>query len=152
MILAIDPGASGALVVLADNGDYHAHLLTPIIKVGASTRINGAAVAAFVSQYKLRHCYIERVAAMPGQGVSSTFAFGLCAGMVEGVVLAREIPLTLVTPQSWKKHFKLTGQEKDASRSRAVQLFPSLRVLDLKAKGQAVADALFIGLYGLALK
>ena len=88
---------------------------------------------------------------MPGQGVSSTFTFGHSAGVVEGVVAGAGIPLTLISPQSWKKHAGLIGKDKDAARSRAIQLFPSLRILDLKGKGQAIADALLISRLGLCL-
>lgn len=59
------------------------------------------------------------------------------------------IPLTLVTPQAWKRGAGLIGKDKDAARSRAVQLYPGLRVLDFKGKGGAVADAILIGLHGL---
>ena len=152
MIIAIDPGLSGSIIIMARNGNYIDHLLMPVIQVGAGKRVNGAAVHAFIRDWIEdipAHCFIESVNAMPGQGVSSMFRFGHSAGLVEGVVTGLGIPLTLVTPQTWKKHAGLIGQDKDASRSRAVQLFPGLRVLDQKAKGQAVADALLIGRYGL---
>jgi len=152
MIIGIDPGCSGAIVVMTAGGNYVAHLNMPTIKVGTKSRVNGAAVAAFVRETVGEfscHAYLEQVGAMPGQGVSSMFTFGHAAGLVEGVITGMGIPLTLVTPQAWKKHAGLIGSDKDAARSRAVQLFPELRVLDQKAKGQAVADALLIGRYGL---
>lgn len=154
MIIGIDPGASGAVVILSEAGNYVAHLDMPTIKIGTKSRVNGAAVAAFVRQHVgefTAHAYLEQVGAMPGQGVSSMFAFGHAAGLVEGVITGSGIPLTLVTPQAWKKHAGLIGTDKDAARSRAIQLFPGLRVLDLKAKGQAVADALLIARYGISL-
>lgn len=157
MIIGIDPGASGAIVALRDDGDYVTHLPMPTIKVGAKSRVNGAAVAAFLSTLKADrpwerfHCYLEQVGAMPGQGVSSMFTFGHAAGLVEGVVTGLGIPLTLVTPQAWKKTAGLIGSDKDAARSRAIQLFPGLRILDQKAKGQAVADAILIARHGISL-
>lgn len=155
-IAAIDPGCTGAIAILGDDGDYLDHLVMPIIKVGSSSRVNGAAVAAFLSQHNPSHAYVEKVQAMPGggkrkMGATSAFTFGHAAGLVEGVITGAGIPMTLVSPPAWKKHAGLIGTDKDVARSRAVQIFPGLRVLDTKAKGQAVADALLIGLYGLSL-
>ena len=155
-IAAIDPGSTGALVVMTDDGSYIDHLIMPTIKIGTKSRVNGAAVAAWLREHGPIHAYLEKVGAMPGggqrtMGASSAFTFGHAAGLVEGIITGAGIPLTLVSPQSWKKHAGLIGSDKDAARSRAVQLFPGLRVLDLKAKGQAVADALLIGRFGLSL-
>lgn len=151
MIIGIDPGCSGAIVMLRNNGSHVAHLNMPTIKVGTKTRVNGAAIAAFFREHSYRepyHAHLEQVGAMPGQGVSSMFTFGHAAGVVEGLLQGLGIPYTLVTPQAWKKRAGLIGQDKDAARSRAIQLYPDLRVLDLKGKGQAVADALLIARFG----
>ena len=153
MILAIDPGSTGCLVILGPDGSYASHLHMPTIKVGKKNRVNGAAIIGWLSPlaFNIEHAYLEKVQAMPGQGVSSMFTFGHAAGLVEGVVTGAGIPLTLVTPQAWKKHAGLIGTEKDAARSRAVQLYPGIRDLDFKGKGQALADALLIGRYGLQI-
>lgn len=151
MIIGIDPGCSGAIVMMQNDGRYIAHLNMPTIKVGTKSRVNGAAIAAFFRENKYRehsHAYLEQVGAMPGQGVSSMFTFGHAAGVVEGLLQGLGIPYTLVTPQAWKKRAGLIGQDKDAARSRAIQLYPDLRVLDLKGKGQAVADAILIAKFG----
>lgn len=153
IVLGVDPGGSGALAAMLENGTMLEYLIMPTIKVGTKTRVNGAAIAAFIrrliDEHRFAHCYLEQVGAMPKQGVSSTFTFGHAAGLVEGVITGAGIPLTLVTPQAWKKQAGLIGQDKDAARSRAIQLYPDLRVLDLKAKGQAVADAILIARYGI---
>ncbi|HLV16023.1 MAG TPA: crossover junction endodeoxyribonuclease RuvC [Pseudomonas sp.] len=155
IVLGIDPGIGGALAALRDDGGYITHLPMPTIKVGSKSRVNGAAVAAFcralLENHGQVHAFLEQVGSMPGQGVSSMFTFGHAAGLVEGVIAGAGIPLTLVTPQAWKKAAGLIGQDKDAARSRAVQLYPGLRVLDQKAKGQALADALLIARHGLSL-
>lgn len=158
LVLGIDPGVTGALVLLdRDTGACVDHCLMPTLKVGSSTRLNGAALAAWLQKYPdIGHAYLEKVQAMPGSGTrkmgaTGAFTFGHAAGYVEGVVSGAGIPLTLVTPQSWKKQAGLIGQDKDAARSRAIQLYPQLRVLDTKAKGQAVADALLIALTGCQL-
>lgn len=154
MKIGIDPGCSGAIVVLNQDNSVSSHLSMPTIKVGTKSRVNGAAIAAFLREaMRLGNChaYLEQVGAMPGQGVSSMFTFGHAAGVVEGIVQGLGIPYTLVTPQAWKKRAGLIGQDKDAARSRAIQLYPELRVLDLKAKGQAVADAILIAKVGSAV-
>jgi crossover junction endodeoxyribonuclease RuvC len=85
---------------------------------------------------------------MPGNGVASMFSFGHSAGVIQGVLGAFKIPVIMVTPQTWKKRAGLLGQNKDASRTKAIQMWPSWRDLDKKGAGQAYADAAFIALYG----
>ncbi|CZU17234.1 crossover junction endodeoxyribonuclease RuvC [Enterobacter hormaechei] len=151
-VLGIDPGCSGALVLVTEQGGYIDHLPMPTIKVGTKSRVNGAAVAAWVRQYGITHAYLEQVGAMPGQGTASMFTFGHAAGVAEGILQGLNIPYTLVTPQAWKKSVGLIGSDKDAARSRAIQLYPELRALDAKAKGQAIADALLIARFGIGVK
>ncbi|HBB6759241.1 TPA: crossover junction endodeoxyribonuclease RuvC [Citrobacter amalonaticus] len=151
-VLGIDPGCSGALVLITEQGGYIDHLAMPTIKVGTKSRVNGAAVAAWVRQYGITHAYLEQVGAMPGQGTASMFTFGHAAGVAEGILQGLNIPYTLVTPQAWKKSAGLIGSDKDAARSRAIQLYPGLRALDAKAKGQAIADALLIARHGIGIK
>lgn len=151
-VLGIDPGCSGALVLITEQGGYINHLAMPTIKVGTKSRVNGAAVAAWVRQYVITHAYLEQVGAMPGQGTASMFTFGHAAGVAEGILQGLNIPYTLVTPQAWKKSAGLIGSDKDAARSRAIQLYPGLRALDAKAKGQAIADALLIARHGIGIK
>lgn len=151
-ILGIDPGCSGALVIVTEQGGYIDHLPMPTIKVGTKSRVNGAAVSAWLRQYGITHAYLEQVGAMPGQGTASMFTFGHAAGVAEGILQGLNIPYTLVTPQAWKKSAGLIGSDKDAARSRAIQLYPELRALDAKAKGQAIADALLIARFGIGVK
>lgn len=150
MIIAIDPGASGACVALDDEGQIVGHIPMPTYKAGKTTHVNAAALAGWIHSHRdASKVFVERVGAMPGQGVSSMFAFGHSAGVVEGVVGALGIPLVLVTPQAWKKAHGLIGKDKDEARTRAAQLYPWERTFDLKGKGQALADAVLIGLWGL---
>lgn len=153
MLIGIDPGCSGALVVLAPDGSLMSSLLMPTFKVGKSSRVNGAALASFLKEFTKygahnAHAYLEAVHAMPKQGVTSVFTFGHAAGVVEGLLQGIGIAYTLVPPQTWKKRAGLIGTDKDAARSRAIQLWPSWRDLDLKGKGQALADAALIARYG----
>jgi crossover junction endodeoxyribonuclease RuvC len=151
IIIGIDPGCTGSIVLLAQDGGYIAGHPMPVVKNGKSSRVNGAAVSAILRGHDIKHVFIESVHAMPKQGVSSVFTFGHAAGLVEGVVTGLGHALTLVTPQAWKKSAGLIGTDKDAARSRAIQLYPGLRTLDLKGKGQALADAILIARHGIGL-
>jgi crossover junction endodeoxyribonuclease RuvC len=139
-ILGIDPGLAGALVIL-DNKNPIEWMRMPVYMVGKSNRVNAAALAAFINDAGVDSAVIEQVGAMPGQGVTSMFTFGHACGTIMGVLGAIGIPHSLVTPQAWKKQAGIIGKDKDASRSRALQLWPHWRSLDKKGEGQAMADA-----------
>jgi len=153
--IGIDPGCSGALVLLDSYGPIEWERM-PVVKVGSNSRVNAAALAEILRQWERRadgftgHTFIENVGAMPGQGVTSMFTFGHATGVVAGVIAALQIPHTLVTPQSWKKRAGLIGKDKDAARSRAIQLWPQWRDLDAKGAGQAFADAALLARFGAA--
>ena len=147
-ILGIDPGLSGAFVIL-ENGTPIEWGLMPTMAEGKNKRVNGAALASLWRFAYIDIAFLEQVGAMPGQGVSSMFTFGHATGTVRGVLGALEIPVRLVHPAEWKKHIGLTGKDKDAARSLAIQLWPEWRVLDKKGEGQALADAALIARYGL---
>lgn len=147
-LIGIDPGATGAIVVMTPKFDLIEWDVMPTIKVGTHTRVNAAALAAILVEFDAGHAYLEQVGAMPGQGVASMFSFGHAAGTASGVLAALHITTTLVTPQSWKKRAGLSGTDKDAARSRAIQLWPSWRALDAKGKGQALADAALLARFG----
>ena len=67
---------------------------------------------------------IEHVSAMPGQGVTSMFNFGQSFGILKGICTAMQLPMYFVRPAKWKKYFNLLNSEKDASRTRAIEIFP----------------------------
>lgn len=149
--IGIDPGCSGAVVVLEGSTPVE-WMRMPTVTMGKTSRVNGASICSLLRNYddthETRHVYIEAVGAMPGQGVVSMFNFGHAAGVIEGVVQSMGIPYTRVTPQAWKKRAGLIGSEKDAARARAIQLWPWWRELDKKGEGQALADAALIALFG----
>lgn len=158
MIIAIDPGVSGCIAVLDDRSNIIAHTEMPTVKAGKANRVNPQALAGWLMEFdSARMCFIEQVGAMPGggerrMGASSAFSFGHSAGIVEGVVAALQIPITLVPPAAWKKSQGLVGKDKDAARTRAAQLYPRERTFDLKGKGQALADAVFIARHGAGIQ
>ena len=145
--IGIDPGASGAIVLLQNNIAIEWTEM-PTIKVGSATRVNAAALADWLMNHDDVHVFVEQVHAMPGQGVTSMFNFGHSCGTIMGVLGALGMAHTLVTPQAWKKAAGLIGTDKDAARSRAIGLWPTWRELDKKGKGQALADAALIAMYG----
>ena len=149
--IGIDPGLSGAIVLLEGNSPIEWHKM-PTMKTGSANRVNAPALAAIIRPYMYLddpiHAYVELVSSMPGQGVASMFSFGHSAGVLQGVLGAFEIPVTMVTPSQWKTRAGLTGQDKDASRTLAIQMWPFWRELDKKGAGQAYADAALIALYG----
>lgn len=146
-VLGIDPGLSGAFVLLEDGKPIEWGTM-PTMAEGSNKRVNGAALASVLRFAKIDVAYMEQVNAMPGQGVASMFTFGHAAGTVRGVLGALEIPVRMVTPQAWKKAVGLLNKDKDAARSLAIQIWPEWRVLDKKGEGQALADAALIARYG----
>jgi crossover junction endodeoxyribonuclease RuvC len=146
-VFGIDPGATGAIVLLEDDEPIE-WMIMPTYKVGSATRVNASELTNFLDQGKyVDHVYVEQVGAMPGQGVTSMFNFGHSCGTVMGVIGALGYSHTMVTPQKWKKNAGLIGTDKDASRARAIQLWPDWRDLAQKGKGQAYADAALIARY-----
>jgi crossover junction endodeoxyribonuclease RuvC len=149
--IGIDPGLSGAIVVFNNDIPVIWERM-PTMKIGSANRVNASALAAIIwplaSSGKEVKAYVELVSSMPGQGVASMFSFGHSAGVVQGVLGAHEVPVTMVTPQSWKKRAGLVGKDKDASRTLAIRMWPFWRELDKKGAGQAYADAALIALYG----
>jgi crossover junction endodeoxyribonuclease RuvC len=146
-VMGVDVGSGGALVLMEDEVPIE-WMLMPTMKIGSATRVNAAMVSEFIEASHPYHIYVELVGAMPGQGVSSMFNFGHSCGTIMGVIGAWGIPHTMVSPQVWKKRAGLIGKDKDASRARAIQLWPAWRDLDKKGNGQALADAALIARYG----
>lgn len=155
MILGVDVGVTGAWSVLYHNG-------TPLRVESLPTMANGKKTATVKTQLNAgawareltdlarvtAQCvaYVESVSAMPKQGVASMFSLGHSFGTVCAVLAALKIPFWLVTPQEWKKEFGLLKSEKDASRTMAIRLYPTVD-LTLK-KHHNKAEALLIAEYG----
>jgi crossover junction endodeoxyribonuclease RuvC len=137
---AVDPGAVHAAIAV-----FHDH--TPVFVDDIRT-VNGmldsTALAHALEDMKVAHMVVENVHAMPLQGLSSTFRFGMGVGIIHGVAGALRLPLTLVTPRQWKAYHALTS-DKEAARALAIRKWPELnRHLDRK-KDADRAEALLIG-------
>ena len=87
---------------------------------------------------------IEQVSAMPGQGVTSMFNFGQSFGILKGICSAMQLPMFFVRPTKWKKYFNLINSQKDASRTRAIEIFPYFSTQLSKKKDSNKADAILI--------
>ena len=79
---------------------------------------------------------VEKVSAMPGQGVTSMFNFGQSFGVIKGVCAAMQLPIFFVTPAKWKKYFDLINSQKDASRTKAIEIFPKISQILSKKRTQ----------------
>lgn len=144
IVMGIDPGVSGAVA-------FYFPVVPGRVAVDdvpvAGGEINVAELARLVRIHRPTLAVIERVGAMPGQGVVSMFNFGRSYGDVRGVVGALDIPLHFVTPQKWKKHFGLSS-DKEECRLRAIRMFPNAAESFRLKKHDGRAEAALIALYG----
>jgi crossover junction endodeoxyribonuclease RuvC len=150
-VMSIDPGLSGALAVF-DGHDLIAVVDMPTHELDrngkAKRQIAAADLAGIFCQHDPRHIIVEKVSAMPGQGVTSMFSFGRSLGIIEGIIAAYNIPVTYVTPGVWTKGIG-RGAGKDASRARACELYPSHQKSFARVKDDGRADAVLIGAWYL---
>ena len=99
-------------------------------------------------------CIVEKVGAMPGQGVTSMFNFGKSFGYILGVLEANKIPYQLVSPQIWKKEFNLLKKDKAESIKVCKRLYPAVSLLPTERctkESDGMAEALLISTYGKRL-
>jgi crossover junction endodeoxyribonuclease RuvC len=153
-VIGCDPGLTGALARI-DDGKLMEVVEIPTNAKGARTgtvknEVNAAALSDLLREWSRdwpddAMFVIERVGAMPGQGIASTMSLGDTIGCIRGVVAARGYPLHWVTPQRWKKHYGLQA-DKELARARAIELYPGV---DLKRKkDHGKAEAILIARYG----
>ena len=90
---------------------------------------------------------VEHVNAMPGQGVTSMFNFGQSFGVIKGICAALGLPIHFVRPTKWKKHFNLIKTNKDASRTKVIEIYPEISSKLHRKKDSNRADAILIALY-----
>jgi crossover junction endodeoxyribonuclease RuvC len=154
MILAgIDPGLSGAVAFLdAASGAVIDIVDMPVLalsRAGKNKReVDAHALARLIGAHRPGHTFIELVGAMPGQGVSSVFAFGKSFGIALGVIAALDVPYTLVAPVTWKRALGVPAA-KDGARARASQLMPGAVHHWPLVKHDGRAEAALIAYYGL---
>tara|TARA_B110000881_G_scaffold210133_1_gene217171 strand:- start:1089 stop:1583 length:495 start_codon:yes stop_codon:yes gene_type:complete len=148
-IIGIDPGLSGAIAVLEDQR-VKCIFDMPVMPEGKKNKrqLNSAQLVNLlkenISTNEDTIIVVEQVNAMPGQGVTSMFNFGQTFGAIKGISAALGLPIFFVRPAKWKKHFELINSSKDASRTKAIEMYPSLSGQLSKKKDVNKSDAILI--------
>ena len=151
LIIGIDPGISGSICFFED-GKIIDVVEMPTMNEGKKNKrqVNGAQIYNEILKRINRNeknnvrVIIEQVSAMPGQGVTSMFNFGQSFGILKGICSAMQLPMYFVRPAKWKKYFSLINAEKDASRTRAIEVFPYFSNQLSRKKDSNKADAILI--------
>ena len=151
LIIGIDPGISGSISFLED-GKIIEVIEMPTMTEGKKNKkqVNGSQIYNEILRMVKKfgkddiRVVIEQVSAMPGQGVTSMFNFGQSFGILKGICSAMKLPMYFVRPSKWKKYFNLINSEKDASRTRAIEIFPYFSSQLSKKKDSNKADAILI--------
>ena len=154
LIIGIDPGISGSICFFEDGKILDVVEMPTMIEGKKNKRqVNGSQVYNEISK-KIKQVdkkdikvIIEQVSAMPGQGVTSMFNFGQSYGILKGMCSAMQLPMYFVRPAKWKKYFSLINTEKDASRTKAIEIFPYFSSNLSKKKDSNKADAILIASY-----
>jgi len=151
IIIGIDPGLSGSICFFEDGKILDVVEMPTMIEGKKNKKqVNGSQIYNEIlkrtsnldkSDIKV---VIEQVSAMPGQGVTSMFNFGQSYGILKGICSAMQLPVYFVRPAKWKKYFNLINSEKDASRTRAMEIFPYFSSQLSKKKDSNKADAILI--------
>ena len=154
LIIGIDPGISGSICFF-DDGHIIDVIDMPTMIDGKKNKkqVNGSQIFNEISKRVQKkekqniRVIIEQVSAMPGQGVTSMFNFGQSFGILKGICSAMQLPMYFVRPTKWKKYFNLINSEKDASRTKAIEIFPYFSANLAKKKDANKADAILIASY-----
>ena len=151
-IIGIDPGLSGGIAVLDDLKIFDVYDM-PIMSEGKKNKnqLNSAQLVNIIKKNIISNedtfLIVEQVSAMPGQGVTSMFNFGQTFGSIKGICAALNLPIFFVRPAKWKKHFDLINSSKDASRTKVIEMYPSISPRLSKKKDVNKADAILIARY-----
>lgn len=151
-ILGVDPGVMGGLAIYAAHfRTLHDAIDIPVVGEKAKRRVEVLAIAEWLKTADCAHAFIERAQAMPEQGASSGFLYGRAVGAIEAVVACAGIPVTIIEARAWKTFHNLIRSDKEASRQRALQLFPSAHKLLARHMDHGRAEAALMACYGWSL-
>ena len=151
-IVGIDPGLSGGIAIL-ENNKVLSLFDMPVMAEGKKNKrqLNSAQLVSIIKKNIESNeevaVVVEQVNAMPGQGVTSMFNFGQTFGAIKGVCAALELPIFFVRPSKWKKYFELINASKDSSRTKVIEMYPSLSNHLAKKKDVNKSDAILIARY-----
>ena len=151
LIIGIDPGITGSICFFED-GKVLEVLDMPNMAEGKKNKrqVNGSQIYNEIfnrtKNYSKKNIkvIIENVSAMPGQGVTSMFNFGQSFGVLKGICSAMQLSMYFVRPAKWKKYFNLINTEKDASRTKVIEIFPYISQQLSRKKDSNKADAILI--------
>ena len=151
LIIGIDPGISGSICFF-NEGKIIDVVEMPTMTEGKKNKkqVNGSQIFNEISERikeidkKDIKVVIEQVSAMPGQGVTSMFNFGQAYGILKGICSTMQLPMYFVRPTKWKKYFNLINSEKDASRTKVIEIFPYFSSQLSRKKDSNKADAILI--------
>ena len=151
LIIGIDPGISGAICFFED-GQVKEIIDMPVMADGKKNKrqINGPQlyneILKRINKFQKKDIIvvIEQVSAMPGQGVTSMFNFGQSFGVLKGICSAMQLSMFFIRPAKWKKYFGLIKTEKDASRTKVIEIFPYISSQLSRKKDSNKADAILI--------
>ena len=136
-VMGLDPGKTGGLAIIKGNDEYECFGFAKLTRPDIAELIRE-------KMSEIDICYLEKVHAMPAQGVTSVFKFGSGYGHLEGILDALLIRYEHVTPQKWQKELGcLSGGDKNVTKTKAQQLFPLIDKIT-----HQTADALLIAKYG----
>ena len=148
-IIGVDPGLSGAIAILEDKKVFSI-IDMPVMAEGKKNKrqLNSAQLVNIIKENTNPKddiaVVVEQVNAMPGQGVTSMFNFGQTFGAIKGICAALSLPIFFVRPSKWKKHFNLINASKDSSRTKVIEMYPSLSSQLAKKKDVNKSDAVLI--------
>ena len=148
-IIGIDPGLSGAIAVLHNKKVINMYDM-PVMAEGKKNKrqLNSSQLVNIltdnISGDEEAIVVVEQVNAMPGQGVTSMFNFGQTFGAIKGVCAALKLPIFFVRPSKWKKHFELINSSKDSSRTKVIEMYPTLSAQLTKKRDVNKSDAVLI--------
>ena len=152
IIFGIDPGLNGAIAVF-NNNKIKVVSEIPVMTEGKKNKkqLNSAHLVKLLRDNLIENeetsVVVEQVNAMPGQGVTSMFNFGQTFGAIKGICASLGLPIFFVRPSKWKKHFDLINSQKDSSRTKAIEMYPSLSNELSRKKDVNKADAILIARY-----
>ena len=152
IIFGIDPGVSGAISILENKKVIEVFDMPTMIDGKKNKKqVNGAQVTNIIKEQLKENeeiiVVVEHVNAMPGQGVTSMFNFGQSFGVIKGICSALNLPIYFVRPTKWKKYFNLIKTNKDASRTKVIQVYPEISGKISRKKDSNRADAILIARY-----
>jgi crossover junction endodeoxyribonuclease RuvC len=161
--LGVDPGLGGALAIYDPDKTHLSGMRWIVLEmpiVGDPPEVNAPAIRDWLRKYSPDQAYLERVNAMPSipgknglrraMGAQSAFRFGGTFYALKAILACCDIPVSLVTPQTWKRQYGLKGPEKELSRLRALELFPEASTYLGRKRDQNIAEAMLIAAHRLS--